>query len=68
MKLIVVGLDGASFELINQCIDDGRLPNIAKIKQERRRRNFAVINQGFKLASSLWKAYSDRKNLFHKIL
>lgn len=34
MKTVVIGLDGAGFELIDPWIAEGCLPNIAKLKQQ----------------------------------
>lgn len=59
-KLIVIGLDGAHFELINPWVRAGKLPNIKRI-----------INQGVKgdlqsclppVTSPNWKCYSTGKN------
>ena len=34
MKIIVIGLDGASFELIELWIEEGVLPNIRKVREK----------------------------------
>jgi predicted AlkP superfamily phosphohydrolase/phosphomutase len=34
MKAIVIGLDGASFELIEPWIEEGVLPNIKRIREK----------------------------------
>lgn len=60
MKLIVVGIDGASFELIDQWISQGRLPNIAKIKQHGVWANMRSVLPP--VTSPNWKCYSTGKN------
>ncbi len=36
MKTVVIRLDGARFELIDPWIEEGTLPNIARIKRGRK--------------------------------
>ena len=37
---------------------------IAQIREEKRQRKYGAINQGLKIAASLWKAYENRSKLF----
>lgn len=60
MKTIVIGLDGASFELIDPWIMEGCLPNIAKLKQQG---VWADMRSVFPpVTSPNWKCYSTGKN------
>lgn len=34
LRLLIVGLDGATFDIINPLVERGRLPNMANLKQE----------------------------------
>jgi len=60
MKLIVIGLDGASFELIDPWIEEGALPNIAKIKQAGVWADMESVLPP--VTSPNWKCYSTGKN------
>lgn len=60
MKIIVIGLDGASFELIDPWISDGRLPNIARIKQDGVWADMKSVLPP--VTSPNWKCYSTGKN------
>ena len=60
MKVIVIGIDGASFELIDPWIEEGRLPNIAKIKQGGIWANMKSVLPP--VTSPNWKCYSTGKN------
>lgn len=60
MNLVVVGLDGASFELIDPWIGEGELPNIAKIKKEGVWANMSSVLPP--VTSPNWKCYSTGKN------
>lgn len=60
MTLVVVGLDGASFELIDPWIDEGYLPNIRKMKE---RGVWADLECCLPpVTSPNWKCYSTGKN------
>ena len=60
MKTVVIGLDGAGFELIDPWIETGALPNIAKIKQ---RGVWADMRSVLPpVTSPNWKSYSTGKN------
>ena len=60
MKLIVIGLDGAGFELIDPWIEKGALPNIAKIRREG---VWADMRSVFPpVTAPNWKCYSTGKN------
>jgi predicted AlkP superfamily phosphohydrolase/phosphomutase len=60
MKLIVVGLDGAGFELIDPWIREGKLPNIAKIKREGVWADMKSVLPP--VTSPNWKSYATSKN------
>ena len=60
MKLVVVGLDGAGFELIDPWIKNGDLPNIAKIKREGAWADMRSVLPP--VTSPNWKCYSTGKN------
>jgi len=60
MKLVVIGLDGASFELINPWIKEGALPNIAKLKQQGVWADMKSVLPP--TTSPNWKAFSTGKN------
>jgi predicted AlkP superfamily phosphohydrolase/phosphomutase len=60
MKTIVIGLDGASFELIDPWISDGKLPNIARIKQHGVWADMRSVLPP--VTSPNWKCYSTGKN------
>jgi predicted AlkP superfamily phosphohydrolase/phosphomutase len=60
MKLVVVGLDAASLELIEPWIEKSELPNIAKIKQEGVWANMRSVLPP--VTSPNWKCYSTGKN------
>ncbi len=60
MKTIVVGLDGASFELINPWIKEGILPNIAKVKQDGVWADMMSLLPP--VTSPNWKCFSTGKN------
>ncbi len=60
MKLAVVGLDGAAFELLDPWIEEGILPNLKKVKE-----NGAWADQESVLppvTSPNWKAFATGKN------
>ncbi|MFW5953547.1 MAG: alkaline phosphatase family protein [Candidatus Natronoplasma sp.] len=60
MKLAVIGLDGASFELLDPWIEEGILPNLKKVKK-----NGVWADQESVLppvTSPNWKAYATGKN------
>jgi len=60
MKIVVIGLDGAGFELIDPWIEKGDLPNIAKLKQQG---VWADMRSVFPpVTSPNWKCYSTGKN------
>ena len=60
MKTIVVGLDGASFELIDPWIDKGYLPNIARIKKGGVWADMKSVLPP--VTSPNWKCFSTGKN------
>lgn len=60
MKVIVIGLDGAGFELIDPWISEGRLPNLAKIKQNGVWADMESVLPP--VTSPNWKCYSTGKN------
>ncbi len=60
MKVIMIGLDGAGFELIDPWISEGRLPNIAKIKEYGVWADMQSVLPP--VTSPNWKAYSTGKN------
>jgi len=60
MKLIVIGLDGASFELIDPWIREGRLPNIARIKEQGVWADMQSVLPP--VTSPNWKCYATGKN------
>ena len=60
MKVIVIGLDGAGFELVDPWIEEGRLPNIATIKQEGVWADMRSVLPP--VTSPNWKCYSTGKN------
>ncbi len=60
MKLVVIGLDGASFELIDPWIKEGILPNIARIKQDGVWADMESVLPP--VTSPNWKCYSTGKN------
>lgn len=60
MKLVVIGLDGAGFELIDPWIEQGILPNFLKIK---RTGSWADMESVLPpVTSPNWKCYSTGKN------
>jgi len=60
MKVIVIGLDGAGFELIDRWIAEGRLPNIESIKKGGVWADMHSVLPP--VTSPNWKAYSTGKN------
>ncbi len=60
MKLVVIGLDGAGFELIDRWIDTGYLPNLAKIKEKGVWADMRSVLPA--VTSPNWKCYSTGKN------
>ena len=60
MKLVVIGIDGASFELINPWIEKGDLPNIAKIKEGGVWADMQSVLPP--VTSPNWKCFSTGKN------
>jgi predicted AlkP superfamily phosphohydrolase/phosphomutase len=60
MKTVVVGLDGAAFELIDPWIGEGALPNIARIKREGVWGDMRSVLPP--VTSPNWKCYSTGKN------
>lgn len=60
MKVIVIGLDGASFELIDPWLAEGRLPNIARIKKQGVWADMRSVLPP--VTSPNWKCYSTGKN------
>jgi predicted AlkP superfamily phosphohydrolase/phosphomutase len=60
MKIVVIGLDGAGFELIDPWIDKGDLPNIARIKREGIWGDMKSVLPP--VTSPNWKCYSTGKN------
>ncbi|MFQ6067363.1 MAG: alkaline phosphatase family protein [bacterium] len=60
MKIIVIGLDGACFELIDPWIEQGELPNLRKIRDEG---TWGDMNSCLPPTTSPnWKCYSTGKN------
>ena len=60
MKTVVIGLDGAGFELIDPWIEKGDLPNIARIKREGVWADMRSVLPP--VTSPNWKCYSTGKN------
>ncbi len=60
IKLIVIGLDGAAFELIDPLLGEGRLPNIARIRQKGVWADMKSVLPP--VTSPNWKCYSTGKN------
>lgn len=60
MKLVVVGLDGASFELLDPWIEEGILPNLKKVKEEGVWADQESVLPP--VTSPNWKAYATGKN------
>jgi len=60
MKLVVVGLDGASFELLDPWIEEGSLPNLRKIKDSGVYGDMESCLPP--VTSPNWKCYSTGKN------
>ncbi|MFP4634097.1 MAG: alkaline phosphatase family protein [Candidatus Aenigmatarchaeota archaeon] len=60
MKTIVLGLDGAHFELIDPWIEEGELPNLKKMKEEGCWADMKVCLPP--VTSPNWKCYSTGKN------
>lgn len=60
MKVVVIGLDGAGFELIDPWISEGRLPNIARIKQDGVWADMHSVLPP--VTSPNWKCYSTGKH------
>ena len=60
MKTVVIGLDGAGFELIDPWIENGDLPNIARIKQEGVWGDMKSVLPP--VTSPNWKCFSTGKN------
>lgn len=60
MKIVVVGLDGASFELIDPWIKEGSLPNLARLKEEGAWADMESVLPA--TTSPNWKCYSTGKN------
>ena len=60
MKVIIVGLDGAGFELIDRWLNKGSLPNISKIKQNGVWADMKSVLPP--VTSPNWKCYSTGKN------
>jgi len=60
MKTVVVGLDGAGFELIDPWTEKGDLPNIARIKREGVWGDMRSVLPP--VTSPNWKCYSTGKN------
>ncbi len=60
MKTIVIGLDGASFELIGPWIENGELPNLNEIRKEGVSGD--LESQPPPVTSPNWKCYSTGKN------
>lgn len=60
MSTVVIGLDGASFELIDPWIEEGALPNIARIKQEGVWGDMTSVLPP--VTSPNWKCFSTGKN------
>ena len=59
-KTIVVGIDGAHFELIDPWIEEGELPNLKKMKEEGCWADMEVCLPP--VTSPNWKCYSTGKN------
>ena len=59
-KLIVIGLDGASFELIQPWIDNNELPNLKRIQKKGCYADMEVCLPP--VTSPNWKCYSTGKN------
>ena len=60
MRLIVLGIDGAGFELIDPWLADGTLPNLAAIKMYGAYGDLISVLPP--VTSPNWKAYSTGKN------
>ncbi len=60
MKLAVVGLDGAAFELLDPWIEEGILPNLKKLKEEGTYADMESVLPP--VTSPNWKAYATGKN------
>ena len=60
MKVLVIGLDGASFELIDPWITEGVLPNLKKIKEKGIWGDMVVCLPP--VTAPNWKCYSTGKN------
>lgn len=60
MKLAVIGLDGAAFELLDPWIQEGSLPNLKKLKEEGIWADMESVLPP--VTSPNWKAYSTGKN------
>ena len=60
MKLVAIGLDGASFELLDPWIEEGSLPNIRKIKDSGVYGDMESCLPP--VTSPNWKCYSTGKN------
>lgn len=60
MKIIVIGLDGASFELIEPWIEDGVLPNIEKVRENGVYGDMRSCLPP--VTAPNWKCYSTGKN------
>ncbi len=60
MKLAVVGLDGASFELLDPWIEEGILPNMKRVKEEGVWADQESVLPP--VTSPNWKAYATGKN------
>ena len=60
MKTVVIGLDGAGFELIDRWIEEGTLPNIARIKQQGVWADMRSVLPP--VTSPNWKCFSTGKN------
>lgn len=59
-KTIVVGLDGAGFELLDPWIDAGELPNVARVVESGVTGNLESVLPP--VTSPNWKAYATGKN------
>ncbi|MBI5789568.1 MAG: alkaline phosphatase family protein [Candidatus Schekmanbacteria bacterium] len=59
-KVIVIGLDGATFELIKPWVKEGKLPNLAKLMQEGSYGELKSTPE--KISPAAWTSFSTGKN------
>ena len=59
-KLVVIGLDGATFDVLNPLLECGQMKNLAKIIETGARSN--LLNTYPPITGSAWVSFATGKN------